>query len=382
MNGYGQLNYNDSLINALAQQRALEQQQNAIQQGMAGNNGWTGGAGILGQALLGLAAGKKAKQQQSLDAEIQKQIAQMQAGAEQQARDLEAKKSQGMYETALGILGNEQQARAVQQGLAKISDFQKSPEQTTLVRNAIAAGYDPATPQGQEFIRNQMMKSNAPSVNVDLGKNQDYQVGKIPDGYALIRNAQGQPEYVKIAGSPQLQEEKEGALLNQRKIEDSFATFNNMNDVINETKGQIGGASAGFGGQVLSGIGGTGAADLESNLATIQADAAFSELQKMRDNSKTGGALGQVSERELTLLASAKAALQQKQSPEQLRRNIERYQKVRQGAMDRVAEAYKADYGQYPRGYKPTEQSQNQQSKTALSNMSDDDLMRAIQNAN
>ena len=111
MNGYGQLNYNDSLINALAQQRALEQQQNAIQQGMAGNNGWTGGAGILGQALLGLAAGKKAKQQQSLDAEIQKQIAQMQAGAEQQARDLEAKQlaEQRAYQESQAQVKRQQQ---------------------------------------------------------------------------------------------------------------------------------------------------------------------------------------------------------------------------------------------------------------------------------
>ena len=48
---------------------------------------------------------------------------------------------------------------------------------------------------------------------------------------------------------------------------------------------------------------------LETDLATVRANLAFDRLQKMRDESKTGGALGQVSNIELKLLESAVAGL-------------------------------------------------------------------------
>lgn len=62
--------------------------------------------------------------------------------------------------------------------------------------------------------------------------------------------------------------------------------------------------------------------DLAANLATIDANTAFSELQKMRDNSPTGGALGQVTERELDLLKSSVASLDPDQSQPQFLTNL------------------------------------------------------------
>lgn len=53
----------------------------------------------------------------------------------------------------------------------------------------------------------------------------------------------------------------------------------------------------------------TAARELEAALAPIRASLAFERLQEMRDESKTGGALGQVSERELDLLMGAVASL-------------------------------------------------------------------------
>jgi len=54
---------------------------------------------------------------------------------------------------------------------------------------------------------------------------------------------------------------------------------------------------------------GTGRLDLETYINTIQANLGFDELQKMRDNSPTGGALGQVAVRELEMLQSTIASL-------------------------------------------------------------------------
>lgn len=121
----------------------------------------------------------------------------------------------------------------------------------------------------------------------------------------------------------------------------------NINNTIDKAVGKTGWLSAG----ALEGtkdIGGTPAANLEALLNTVAADSAFSELQAMRDASKTGGALGGVSERELALLSSAKAALGQKQSPEQLKENLKRYKEIRNNALKNVKEAYVRDYGKLP----------------------------------
>ena len=48
---------------------------------------------------------------------------------------------------------------------------------------------------------------------------------------------------------------------------------------------------------------------VDNAVSTLQANVAFDRLQKMRDNSKTGGALGQVSEKELKLLEANLASL-------------------------------------------------------------------------
>ena len=63
--------------------------------------------------------------------------------------------------------------------------------------------------------------------------------------------------------------------------------------------------------------------DLEGAISTIKANVAFDRLQKMRDESKTGGALGNVSNIELSLLESSIASLDSNLSPELLRQNIE-----------------------------------------------------------
>ena len=81
---------------------------------------------------------------------------------------------------------------------------------------------------------------------------------------------------------------------------------------------------AGFAATTASEIGGTDAANLRQAISTIQSSIGFDRLQKMRDDSPTGGALGQVSERELSLLNDSLGSLSQMQSEEQLRTNLGR----------------------------------------------------------
>lgn len=94
--------------------------------------------------------------------------------------------------------------------------------------------------------------------------------------------------------------------------------------------GRITGWTAGLVGSGLSNIGGTDAADVSADLASVAANVAFGALQEMREASKTGGALGQVSERELDLLSGVEGSIRQNQSPSNLRKNLEKIYESRQ----------------------------------------------------
>jgi hypothetical protein len=88
------------------------------------------------------------------------------------------------------------------------------------------------------------------------------------------------------------------------------------------------GSTTGAAGQFLSFVGGTDAHDLNQTLATIEANIGFAELQQMRDNSPTGGALGQISDGERAALNAVKGSLKQSQSREQLQHNLMRLHNV------------------------------------------------------
>jgi hypothetical protein len=79
---------------------------------------------------------------------------------------------------------------------------------------------------------------------------------------------------------------------------------------------------AGLGGAILANIPGTEAHDFRARITTIKANIGFDKLQAMRDASPTGGALGQVSEKELDQLNASMGNLDNSQSPEQLRENL------------------------------------------------------------
>lgn len=96
----------------------------------------------------------------------------------------------------------------------------------------------------------------------------------------------------------------------------------NVISTIDDAYSRINPFTAGLGGAVLSSIAGTEARDVEGLLNTILANLGFDELKAMRAASPTGGALGQVSERENVLLQSAVRSLENSQSPDQIRKNL------------------------------------------------------------
>jgi len=92
-------------------------------------------------------------------------------------------------------------------------------------------------------------------------------------------------------------------------------------------------------GAVASFIPGTNRVDAESLFETVTANIGFDKLQAMREASPTGGALGAISDRELSNLQAVMGSLQLSQSEEQLLQNINRLNGVYKKILKK-AEAY------------------------------------------
>ncbi|WP_332823561.1 hypothetical protein [Stutzerimonas kunmingensis] len=126
------------------------------------------------------------------------------------------------------------------------------------------------------------------------------------------------------------------------RYEAALTTAANVTQSIDNALGLISPMSAGFGGARLRGIEGTPAFNLAAEVQTIKANLGFDRLQQMRDNSPTGGALGQVAVQELVALQSTVANLDPDQSEEQLRANLgrvkEHYARWRKAVEDSIAE--------------------------------------------
>jgi hypothetical protein len=103
----------------------------------------------------------------------------------------------------------------------------------------------------------------------------------------------------------------------------------------------------GFAGSLAAAVPGTPQYDLKMQIDTLIANAGFEALQEMRDNSPTGGALGQVTERELEFLQRASQTLVQSQSQEQLLKNLKTFKDQQMKSMERIKKAYDEDYQRF-----------------------------------
>lgn len=142
-----------------------------------------------------------------------------------------------------------------------------------------------------------------------------------PDGKSMTL-VEGGPAWQK-AQSAKAKADAKGGTPTARKIEDSIYETDRMMTTVDKAIKQAGSNTAtGFIGQTLGGIGGTDALALRATINTLQSNISFDKLQKMRAESPTGGALGNVSDRDLALLASTVASLDADQPQAQLVENL------------------------------------------------------------
>jgi hypothetical protein len=119
----------------------------------------------------------------------------------------------------------------------------------------------------------------------------------------------------------------------------------NISGVAQEAGRQVGAGTTGFF-SPLKFIGGTTAADLAGNLETIKSDAFVSNITEMRQNSPTGGAVGNVSDKDLEMLQSLQTTFRQNLKPTTLRANLKKYQKIRAKVVADAKRGFVLKYGQ------------------------------------
>ena len=124
----------------------------------------------------------------------------------------------------------------------------------------------------------------------------------------------------------------------------SQAKFSNIKDTIKRAYSLVAPLSASFGSETVANFSGSQAKDLRKLIDTVRANLAFNELQEMRANSPTGGALGSVTERELDLLSSVYQNIDANQSIGQLKTNLLKLFKSINDSESRVSDAFSTQY--------------------------------------
>jgi len=188
---------------------------------------------------------------------------------------------------------------------------------------SVIEGYEKAKAEGYDkgFMQYQLELKAA-------GKDSNVQFGSIPAGYELFQNPQGGYEMRVVPGGPADIEAKE---LDAKKIKEKvreqmkgnlvLKNINLVREKINNPETFLGFEIpvTGFGAW-LKDVPGTQAKGTAGMIKTIQANIGFAELNDMRKASPTGGALGQVSEKEIDFLQSVIGSLEQSQSKEDVLR--------------------------------------------------------------
>ncbi len=128
------------------------------------------------------------------------------------------------------------------------------------------------------------------------------------------------------------------------KLATAKRSAQNVLDAISEAKKSTGALTTGLLGSMTRGIPGTPAFDLTKTVETVKANLGFDRLQQMRDESPTGGALGQVAIQELEALQSTVSNLDTGQSPDQMMAALEKIEQHYNNYLAALEQSYQEQY--------------------------------------
>lgn len=168
--------------------------------------------------------------------------------------------------------------------------------------------------------------------SVFVAQTRELKAEKAPAGFRFRENGSLEP----IAGGPAELKIKESEEKSRNAQEAVRTHASDVVDAAGKAISTIGPKTTGVVGSVLSGVPGSERKALEGYIDTLKASLAFERLQEMRTNSKTGGALGNVSDNELRLLSSSVAALDPNQPSKVLKENIAKVRAKYEGILEKL----------------------------------------------
>jgi hypothetical protein len=193
-----------------------------------------------------------------------------------------------------------------------------------------------------------------PTARVKTPDPTDFEDISTPDGitrvYAdgrseILRGPSGDPLTPAPTDADERRQERreERAAAAERAASDAVSKANIALDTIDLALDSTNWATAGLAG-AFEWVPGSPPKRLAGYLNTIRSNVAFNELQQMRRNSPTGGALGNVSDADMRLLQSTLATLDQLASAEDLRRALATIKRVTEAVRDAYAQDVR-DFG-------------------------------------
>lgn len=163
-------------------------------------------------------------------------------------------------------------------------------------------------------------------MTVNVGGNND--IGTIPSGKMVTRDANGNVTgMVDIPGSPTAQAAADAAAADKAKADTAATNADIVTTDIGRALEKIAQDpewTTGAGALLTGWQPGSDAKSVYGFIDTIRSNAALDKLQALRDASKTGGALGAISDREDAMLADAVGKLDPTQKREDFEYNLKR----------------------------------------------------------
>jgi hypothetical protein len=144
-----------------------------------------------------------------------------------------------------------------------------------------------------------------------------------------------------------------------KALKEPLGEIDTMLRTINQIRSIYKGISPGVGGLAnwLSYIPGTDASDVEKLTKTLQGNIAFKKLADMKAASPTGGALGAISEKELSLLASNLGSIDPSLSFFLFKQNIDEIENIVSRAKEGIKEQIQSV--EMPQNFQPIQSKEN-----------------------
>lgn len=189
----------------------------------------------------------------------------------------------------------------------------------------------------------QRKASNIAALQREMGASAPAPIERGPGGLGMKLQDQGESAQ-QVAGGKTLAQLQYEAPQARAAVADTVSNLNRLreqaNQILNDKS--LGGITGVQG--MFPNMPGGHAADIQARLNTLKSQVGFGALQAMRAASKTGGALGSVSDSENDLLQRNIAALDKVQSLDGMKESLRKIIDYADGASQRMSRAYEDQY--------------------------------------